>query len=181
MQRVMIVGGPGSGKSTLARALGAATGLPIFHMDHIHWLPGWIQRPRPEHLALVRAVEACEDWIFEGGFPATYEDRMVRADTLIWLDMPVGLRLWRVVWRQWRNRGQRRPDMAEGCVEGWHSETLPFFAYIWRTRDSGRVRIARLIQARRPGLRVVHLRSRAEVAAFMSQKARACARTGKRR
>ncbi len=44
MQRVMIVGGPGSGKSTLARRLGANTGLPVFHMDHTHWQPGWIER-----------------------------------------------------------------------------------------------------------------------------------------
>lgn len=178
MQRVMIVGAPGSGKSTLARALGAATGLPIYHMDHIHWLPGWTQRPTPERLKLVKAIEARECWIFEGGFSITFETRAARADTLIWLDLPVGLRLWRVARRLWRHRGERRPDMAEGCVEGWHSETLPFLSYIWRTRSSGRARIARLVERQRPALKVAHLHSRAEVAAFMARHARACARTG---
>lgn len=38
MQRVMIVGQPGSGKSTLARKLGEHTGLPVVHIDTIHWL-----------------------------------------------------------------------------------------------------------------------------------------------
>ena len=47
MRRVMVIGAPGSGKSTLARALGERTGLPVFHMDHIHHLPGWAERPPP--------------------------------------------------------------------------------------------------------------------------------------
>jgi len=44
MQRVMIVGGPGSDKSTLAVMMGAITTLPVYHMDHIHWKPHWIER-----------------------------------------------------------------------------------------------------------------------------------------
>lgn len=42
MRRVMIVGHPGSGKSTLARAMGERTGLPVVHIDQIHWRPGWV-------------------------------------------------------------------------------------------------------------------------------------------
>ena len=40
MQRVMIIGQPGSGKSTLAREMGKHTGLPVIHIDTIHWQPG---------------------------------------------------------------------------------------------------------------------------------------------
>ena len=58
MQRVMVIGQPGSGKSTFARSLGAATGLPVHHMDHIHWMSGWQERPRAEKLRMVREVEA---------------------------------------------------------------------------------------------------------------------------
>ena len=51
MQRVMILGQPGSGKSTLAQKLGACTGLPVFHIDNIHWSPGWVERPSDEKTA----------------------------------------------------------------------------------------------------------------------------------
>lgn len=47
MQRVMIIGQPASGKSTLARQMGDLTGLPVFHIDHIHWKPEWVARPGP--------------------------------------------------------------------------------------------------------------------------------------
>lgn len=58
MQRIMILGQPGAGKSWLARELGARTGLPVIHMDCIHWQPGWVERPLAEKLQLARAAEA---------------------------------------------------------------------------------------------------------------------------
>jgi adenylate kinase family enzyme len=164
----MIVGGSGSGKSTLARSLGAHTGLPVHHMDHIHWQPGWVQRDREARRAMALAVEAQERWIFEGGFSSTYENRASRADTIIWLDLPVMLRLWRVTRRLVRYWGQARPDMAEGCVEGIHGETLSFYVWIWQTRSTGRIRIEKLIRDHGAGMRVLHLTRRAEVAAFLS-------------
>ncbi|WP_227270589.1 P-loop NTPase family protein [Roseobacter weihaiensis] len=166
MQRVMIVGGSGSGKSTLARFLGQQTGLPVRHMDQIQWLPGWVSRPRSERIEMAHAVERGAAWIFEGNFSSTVEHRAARADTLVWLDLPVGLRLWRVTWRLLRYYGQERPDMAVGCTEGIHGETWPFYRWIWNTRQTHRVRFQNLI-AGHPHLDVHHLTSRAEVAGFM--------------
>ena len=164
----MIVGGAGSGKSTLARWLGARTGLPVHHMDLIHWKENWVERDKAEKLPLATAVENSESWIFEGGFSTRFDHRASRADTLIWLDLPVGLRLWRVTKRRVQHWGRARPDMPEGCVEGLNRETLPFYRFIWRTRRTGRDRIARLIADHAGSLEVHHLRSRAEIAAFMA-------------
>ncbi|WP_420010701.1 AAA family ATPase [Tateyamaria sp.] len=158
MNRVMIVGGSGSGKSSLARALGDCTGLPVHHMDRIHWMPGWQMRPRAAREAMALEVERADAWIFEGGFSTTYDHRLSRADTFIWLDLPVALRLWRVTKRLIVHWGQRRPDMAEGCVEGIHGETWAFYRWIWKTRHSGRTRhLALLAQARARGLATYHL------------------------
>ena len=82
MKRVMIVGGPGSGKSTLARKLGARTGLPVYHMDHIHWMPGWVERPGHDKDRMTHEIHMKDVWIFEGGHSRTYQERFARADTV---------------------------------------------------------------------------------------------------
>ncbi len=166
MKRIMIVGQPGSGKSTLAAALGRCTGLPVIHIDKIHWQPGWVERSKAEKTRLCQEVEKREQWIFEGGHSATWPSRLGRADMLIWLDLPVGLRLWRVLRRAITGLGRTRPDMAEGCPERLRS--LPeFFSYIWRTRNSACAKIRRLIASAPTGCMIVHLRSDAESAAFL--------------
>jgi adenylate kinase family enzyme len=164
MRRVMVVGQPGSGKSTFARALGARTGLPVIHIDRIHWKAGWVERSREEKTRLCREVEAGEAWIFEGGHSATWDSRVARADLLVWLDRPLPLRLWRVLRRAWRHYGSTRPDLPEGCPE--LLRTLPpFVAFIWRTRRTSREAMARL--AATAPCPVVRLGSDREVAAFL--------------
>ncbi|WP_373636868.1 AAA family ATPase [Yoonia sp. BS5-3] len=167
MQRVMITGGPGSGKSTLARIMGQRTGLPVYHMDQIHWMPGWVARPDADKIPMVLDVIAKEQWVFEGGNSVTYPDRVARADTFIWLDLPVSLRFYRVVWRTIRDRGTVRPDMAPDCPEGFHGETWDFWKWIWRTRNTARAKLAAI--AANPGhMKVHHLTSRSQVAAFIA-------------
>lgn len=161
MKRIMIVGQPGAGKSTLARGLGRRTGLPVVHIDHIHWQSGWVERDRACKTRLCHEAEAREAWIFEGGHSATWANRLARADLLIWLDLPLWLRFWRVLARTVRWYGRSRPDLPEGCNERFGRNSLEFWAFIWRTRHSSRAAMARL--AAGAGKPVVRLRSPREV------------------
>ena len=169
MQRVMIIGQPGSGKSTFARSLGTATGLPVYHMDHIHWMSGWCERPQEEKLRMVRAIEASDTWILEGGLSVTYDERAARADTIIHLDASVLPRLWRVIVRSIRDRGRTRLDLPEGCPEqfGWHQ--IEFYRFIWRTRHSARERMLDLKRRIGPNKRIVTLHSFGEQDAFVTE------------
>ncbi|MCV6592869.1 MAG: AAA family ATPase [Silicimonas sp.] len=164
MQRVMIIGQPGAGKSTLARRLGARTGLPVVHIDLIHWQPGWVERDRAEKTRLCRAVHAREEWIFEGGHSSTWDDRLARCDTLIWLDFPLWLRLWRVITRTLRDYGRSRADLPENCPERFDPD---FYRFIWRTRNRSRARMRSLFDTAPAEKRKIRLSTRSQVRAFL--------------
>jgi adenylate kinase family enzyme len=164
----MIVGGPGSGKSTLAMRLGRKTGLPVHHMDHIHWMSGWVPRPTEEKDRLTEEIHARDAWILEGGHSRTYDSRAARADTLIWLDIPVWPRYWRVTRRNLLGLGTNRPDLPDGCPERLNRETVEFYRFIWRSRKSARARVMRLVASKHAGLTVHHLRSLREIDAFLN-------------
>lgn len=164
MNRIMIVGQPGSGKSTLARRLGDLTGLPVVHVDLIHWMPGWVERPKPEKIALAHEIEARAAWIFEGGLSATWENRASRAEMLIVLDMAFGLRIWRVFWRTIRHWGRTRPDLPDDCPERFDRD---FWLWIWNTRKVNRRKMLALAEAARKDTEVHVLTSPGAVADFL--------------
>lgn len=167
MKRVMIVGGPGSGKSTLATRLGEVTGLPVYHMDQIHWCSGWVERAREEKSRMTHEVHMKDEWIFEGGHSATYAERVARADTFIWLDVPVWLRIFRVLKRSAMHHGQTRPDLAEGCPEQFNWQTVEFLSFIWRTRHTARAKLVAIYEAPHEHLNVVRLKTKTELNAFL--------------
>lgn len=165
MQRVVIIGQPGSGKSTLARALGDITFLPVIHIDKIHWKSGWVERDRAEKTQMTLDIIWAQSWIFQGGHSATYEARLARADTLIWLDLPPGVRLWRVLARTIRYLGATRPDLPEGCPERF---SLEFLSFIWRTRHSSRARMRALYDAAPDHVATFHFTRPRDVRAFLA-------------
>ncbi len=127
-KRVMIIGSSGSGKSTAARLIGEELGLPVFHMDReVYWLPGWVERDKADQVRQVERIAAQEHWVIDGNNASTFHIRETRADLLIWLDLPLPLRLFRVIRRTLQQRGHSRPDMADGCIEKLH--LLPGFLH----------------------------------------------------
>lgn len=143
MQRVLVIGSPGAGKSTLSRHISARTGLPVHHLDRIHWLRGWVERDRDEAGAMVAEVLAQDRWIIDGNYGSTMPQRIGRADAVVWLDYPTHLCLRRALGRWWQYRGTHRPDMTEGCPERLDPE---FFLYVlnfrraWQRRNAETLR-----------------------------------------
>jgi adenylate kinase family enzyme len=166
MKRVMIVGQPGAGKSTFARALGERTGLPVVHIDLIHWKPGWVERGRDEKTRLCNEVQARDEWIFEGGHSVTWPDRLERCDTLIWLDFPLLLRTWRVFKRLVKDYGRSRIDLPENCPEQFD---LEFYRFIWRTRKKSRQRILSLFENAPPRKQKIKLSNSLEINNFFNE------------
>ena len=167
MKRVMIIGGSGSGKSTLARMLGAVTGLPVVHIDPMYWKPEWEQRSIEETHRLVLAATARQEWIFEGNNSSTFAERMARADSLVFLDMPTYLRVWRVILRTIKDYGKVRVGSSEGCPERFNWEFLS--KWVLRYNTMGRPKVLQALENTPDHLKCYRLKSRKDVQAFLAE------------
>jgi len=170
MNRIILIGSGGSGKTTLARRLGRKLGIETFHLDTLLWRPGWTLATREEQIALQRELVRGERWIIDGNYGGTLGIRMAAADTIILLDFPPLLCLWRVIRRRLSYLGRTRPDMAEGCVEGiWLSATdREFFSRVRRFRRKGLPSIMRAIAEYGGGKQVITIRSKGDIEAFLA-------------
>jgi adenylate kinase family enzyme len=164
-QRIVIVGCSGSGKSTLARKLGLRLGLPVVHLDVLHYLPGWKRASLAEFRARVMEAHRGDAWISEGNFAScTFDIRLPRAEAVIMLECPRWLCLLRVIRRAAIER-RNRPDLPLGCPEQVDRDLLE---YVRNFEKVGRPEIeaARLDHA--PSIPVLRLSRDSEVSTFLA-------------
>jgi adenylate kinase family enzyme len=165
VKKVLLIGPGGAGKSTLARQLAARTSLPVVHLDSLFWRPGWTRTPAAEWNAAVLRELSREAWIMDGNYGGTLDMRLASCDTVVLLDLPPWLCLWRAIRRRVQFHRSSRPDMTPGCEERLEASYL-WWILTYRARRLPRLR-AKLECARRQGKQVFVLRSRKAVAAFL--------------
>ncbi len=94
--RIVIVGRTGSGKTTLARELAATLSVSHVELDSLYFGPEFSTVP----LALLRertsAAIAGDRWVTDGNKSAVRDLVWPRADTIVWLDYPLVVSLWRL-------------------------------------------------------------------------------------
>ena len=164
MQRVLVIGSGGSGKSTVASQLGELLKLEVNHLDKFYWRAGWVEPETDEWIKIVNDLIERDSWIIDGNYGGTLARRLAACDTVIFLDLPRTLCLWRVLVRSLRYRGRTRPDMAEGCDE---QLTWEFVKWVWgypRTRRPG---VLKKLSELSAGQKVFRLRSTREVRRFL--------------
>ena len=95
-RRILILGRTGSGKTTLARELAAALHVPHVELDALYFGPDLSTVPLP--VLRERTIEAIagEDWVTDGNKRAVRDLVWPRADTVVWLDYPLWVSLWRL-------------------------------------------------------------------------------------
>ena len=127
--KTLILGTSGSGKSTLAQTLGAQRSAPVLHLDAVHFLPGWKERPLEQEREMVTCfLDENPSWVKIG-----MARRLAEADQILVLYFGRFTCLYRVVRRWLQNRGRVRCSAAPGCEE---KLDLEFICWVlWRGRS----------------------------------------------
>jgi len=159
-----VIGCSGAGKSTLSRKLAELTGLPLIHLDREYWQPGWAAPDNDAWLVRLRQLVAGPRWIMDGNFGGTLPLRVALADTIIFLDFPTPLCIWRVLRRVARTYGQTRIDMAAHCPERFD---WAFLVWVYRWRRNSRPRVLAAMEGFQGSIEV--LRNPGDVAAFLAR------------
>lgn len=163
MKRIAVVGSPGSGKTRLARELGIRTGIEVISLDHHYWQPRWRETPAQQWRAIHRALLSADQWIVDGTYVDTIDDRLAAADTVVVLRytrVRCVLRVLRRILLHYGNDVQ-----APGCPE---KLSLVFLRYVWRFPLDQQPLIDAAVERHRPTITVVQVTSNRERVRFLA-------------
>lgn len=167
-RRIAVVGNSGSGKTTLADQLARRLGLVHIELDELMHNPGWVPTPPDEFLAKVRArlETAPEGWVSDGNYrSALGEEVLVRAETVVWLDLPLRV-TWPRLWWRTLTRMVTREELYNENRERFRALLSIDHPLWWTLRMSG----GRTQQYEEwSDQRWIRLRSRSEVTAFLAE------------
>ena len=178
MRRVLVMGvSSGAGKSTFARQLGAATRLPVYHLDALFWNPGWVESAPEDFLDRQREIVRQDAWIIEGNYTSLgYDLRTARADTLIYLEVGLPLCVYRVYKRRLVYRHKTRPDMGPDCPEKVDWAFLRFILTTYHRRRQNTAARLQAFEAMGDGKRAIWLKGSRNIRAYLTSCDHACPR-----
>jgi len=169
MRRVVMLGVSGSGKSTTGRLIADRLDVPYVELDALHHDAGWIEASAEELQARVRPLVAGDAWVIDGDYRRKLGSLVVeRADTVVWLDLPIRSWLPRLAWRT-ATRMARGEELWNGNRERFRNlfERPNIFGWAWRKHFANRHELEGWA-ARHPHVRLVRLRSSEDVQRFVA-------------
>lgn len=164
MKKILVIGSGGAGKSTFARRLSAITGIKVVHLDKLYWRSDWVEPLKEEWKETLEKAMCGEAWIMDGNYSGTFEMRLAVCDTVIFLDLPRTICVYRIIKRVALSYGKTRPDMAENCFEKFDWE---FIKWIWNFGNRSKPKMERLLKQFKTEKMIVRLKSRGEIENFL--------------
>jgi adenylate kinase family enzyme len=167
MKRVAVFGNTGGGKSTLARRLADLTRLPLYPLDMIQFRAGGGKVPHEGYLKAHADLLRQDEWIIDGfGCVASAWEWFSKADTLVYVDLPVITHGWWVTKRLLKGLFVP-PEGWPGNSPLWRS-TMNSYKVVWLCHRRLTPRYRQLVADAAASKRVHHVKSPAEITTFLN-------------
>jgi adenylate kinase family enzyme len=139
--RTHLIGTAGSGKTTLAQQLAARVGTTHVELDRLYWKAPWTHHTTADFAEHYTPWLAQDRWLMDGEYPEINAQIWAKATTVIWLDYPLPLVMYRLV-----RRGLHHARAKCNLWDSGSRETLPHLlsrrSIVWRAlRSHGRRRM----------------------------------------
>jgi adenylate kinase family enzyme len=172
VQRVAVMGTTCSGKTTLARALADRLELPYIELDALYWGPDWSEPEPEEFRSRVEPFVRGDAWVLDGNYTSKLGDLVLeRADTLVWLDLPLPRILWRTLSRT-IHRITSGAELWSRNRETWRTAFLTrnsLFVWALRTHWRFRRKLPQRVASDFAQLRLVRLRTPAQARQWLER------------
>ncbi len=165
-KRILVIGPCGAGKSTFSKKLEKILNLPIIHLDAYYHKPNWQEPTKEEWKKEVTKLAAQKKWIMDGNFSDSFDIRIPRSDTIIYLDYSIIRCFLRVLKRNITYYGMTRSDMANGCRESFD---LSFLKFVVNFNRRNRSKIYNRLEKVKKDKNVIVLKRDRQVKSFLSQ------------
>lgn len=87
-RKIIVIGCSGGGKSTFSKQLADITGLPLYNLDNIYWLPDASHLERPAFIKKQKQIMKGKSWIIDGNYRGTMKYRIKKCELAYFFDMP---------------------------------------------------------------------------------------------
>ncbi|MCL1127521.1 adenylate kinase [Shewanella surugensis] len=167
MKKVAVFGNAGAGKSTCSEKIATTMQLPLYALDKLQYVSGGIAIPHIDFLELHNDIISRDTWVIDGyGCLASTWKRLDKADTLIYIDLPLALHFFWVTKRF--IKGLYHPTL------GWPEDapllksTYKSYRVIWLCHKKLTPTYRRYVTDAAKTKTVYHLRSKKDITHFLN-------------
>lgn len=158
-KKISIIGGSGCGKTVLSENLGDVYGLPVYHLDGFNYNANWVQVDEEVRDSNIRTVIAQDEWIVEGTYKSTLQERCNVSDLVIYLDYSTFSQVVGVMKRFIKNGGKEKKEVP-GCNE---KMDWKFLKFVITYRKKKRENIVRVVSNTNKNVEILIFKNRRQL------------------
>jgi adenylate kinase family enzyme len=171
MNKINVIATSGSGKTTFVKELATILDFPYIEMDALSWKDNWQVSSDEEFFEKLESALQQNKWVLDGNYHSqTQHIKSKYVDTIIWLDYPFPLVLWRVVKRSIARLIDQEPMWGTNNRESFRQSFMSRKSIIlWSITSYPRMkkRYSKLFETNPKNLNLIRLKSPKEAKAFL--------------